>query len=216
MHYRKWLIPERLMRAAGRSLAALCENKSCFMCYRWTMTWERKWLKQSASFLRQTSAPFSYTSHTSKNQWTQECTSLTQGCKCINKHERQKKLDERTKGHDCNRTLIGLNQNHMCLHMSSYAAVLAWPFNSVTNLLFLWEPQTINHGVQSGGCSWKFSTSSLSNDCACIGVRAALLLGVILEHNFHRKWGWGHLFHTIVAKPQRAKQDQVYISPVVK
>lgn len=57
--------------------------------------------------------------------------------------------------------------------MSSYAAVMAWPFNSVTNLLFLWKPQTINHSVQSGGRSWKFSTSSLSNDCACIGSTPA-------------------------------------------
>lgn len=129
---------------------------------------------------------------------------------------KDKKLDERTKGHDCNRTLAGLNQNHMWLCMSSYAAVMAWPFNSVTNLLFLWKPQTINHGAQSGGRSWKFSTSSLSNDCACTGVQSALLLGAISEHNFHRKWGWGHLFYTIVAKPQRAQQDQAYIRPVVK
>ena len=35
--------------------------------------------------------------------------------------------------------------------MSSYAAVIARPFNSVTNLSILWKPQTINHGVQLGG-----------------------------------------------------------------
>ena len=38
----------------------------------------------------------------------------------------------------------------------------------MTNLLFLWKPQTINHCVQSGGLSSKFSTSSLYNDPACV------------------------------------------------
>lgn len=47
------MVNHRLMRAAGWSLAALCENKSCFMYYRWTMTWEQNWLRQW--------------SHTSKN-----------------------------------------------------------------------------------------------------------------------------------------------------
>lgn len=61
--------------------------------------------------------------------------------------------------------------------MSSSAAVTSWPFNSVTNLLFLWKPQTINHCVQSGGLSWKFSTSPLSNDCTSTNIWDALLLG---------------------------------------
>lgn len=47
----------------------------------------------------------------------------------------------------------------------------------------------------------KFSTSSLSNDCACIGV---------LE--FHRKWRWGHLFYTIEAQPWRAKKRPGFAS----
>lgn len=34
--------------------------------------------------------------------------------------------------------------------MSSCAAVMARPFNSVTNLLFLRKPQIINHSAQSG------------------------------------------------------------------
>lgn len=150
------------MRAAGLHPAALCESKSCFMCYRWMMIWEQKWLlreKHQSHFL---CIPHIWENNGFRNGQASHSNAN------IQKYKRQKIDDSKKKehGHDCTCTLAGLNQNHMWLHMSSYAAVMAWPFNSVTNLLFLWKPQTINHGVQSGGLSWKFSTSSLSNDCS--------------------------------------------------
>lgn len=106
-------------------------------------------------------------SHSNANVWRRK------------KRQRMRWKDKRTWTWLQNAHLQVFNQNHMWLHMPSYAAVMAWPFNSVTNLLFLWKPQTINHSVQSGGLSWKFNTSSLSNDCTYVGVWDTLLLGAI-------------------------------------
>lgn len=157
--------------------AAICQNKSWFMCYRWMTTWK---LTETISYFLETnisvSPPTSHTPEKTMGSKMYKPHAVMQTCE---KRQRMRWKDKRTWTWLQNAHLQVFNQNHMWLHMPSYAAVMAWPLNSVTNLLFLWKPQTINHSVQSGGLSWKFNTSSLSNGCTYVSVWDALLLGAI-------------------------------------
>lgn len=80
-----------------------------------------------------------------------------------NVNKSQIEEENKNKGSDAE-----FNWNHVRVLMSSGAAVMSWPLNSVTNLLFLCKLQTINHVVRSGSGGGGgaflqgFSNSSLS------------------------------------------------------
>lgn len=166
------------------------------MCYRWMMTSDWKWQIQSATSLWHTSA-YSRTSHT-----FMETMELGMYSRSYNSYNtRQKKMNMIAQPF----ALAKHNQIRMWLNMPSYAAVMAWPLTSVTNLELPWQLQPINHTVQSRGLSRKFSTYSPSNDCACVHVRAQLLLGAILELSFHGKWWMRSLFATQLAMERQTR-----------
>lgn len=106
-----------------------------------------------------------------------------------------KKAKTKTKQQECNGSRAALNQSHMRLRMPSYAAVISWPFTCVTNLLFLYEPQTMNHVVQSGGRSERFCTGSAPVlYVLCWHAGQTPPGSRFLEHSFQKQRGWGHSF----------------------
>lgn len=117
-------------------------------------------------------------------------------------------------GHDCACTLAELNQSHVWRHMSSYAAVIARPFNSVTNLSFLWKPQTINHGVQLGGLLLKvlhqFPVQGLRLHWWWGHAPAGSLLGAQVSQEVRVR---SLILHNCCTATETNKKERVYVMP---
>ena len=97
--------------------------------------------------------------------------------------------------------------------MSSYAAVMVWPLNSMTNLMFPWQPR-----------DYKSQCAVWGPLCRVQRQFQRLMTAPLLLSGTHSRWEpfwietlkgselWGHLFYTM--KSRRGKQKQVFLVPV--